>query len=265
LIAVSLTTGAETADGPSQLPGLEVVLGADPRAGPAASVAMDQTVSIIQDRLNQLGLTESKVQRRGEWQISVEVSGVDDPEQVIEAITKKGVLEFWDVADFGDPFSTAADALASVGATSENELPDGETLILWPAEVDSSDVDQYYMVKGTPPVTGAMLKNASIGFDQSGKPKVNMEFDSEGAAAFADITKAMADTGMITGVAQRLAIVLDGTVKSAPTVKAEVPGGDAEITGNFTFTEARDLALALSTGALPVELVVVSQEQIPAE
>jgi preprotein translocase subunit SecD len=245
--------------------GLAVVLEAkDTEKAPRTSDSMDQAVNTIQNRVDKLGVAEPTIQRQGEWDISVQLPGVDDPEQAVAIIGKTAVLEFWDVADFGDPFTTAADALASVGVTSEDALPEGETLIVWPAEEDSGNADEYYMVKGTPPVTGAMLKSASVGFDQNSRPKVNMEFNSEGADAFAEITKTMANTGQITGVVQRLAIVLDGTVQSAPTVKQEISGGNAEITGNFSMQEAKDLALVLQTGALPVELDIVSKQEIGA-
>ncbi len=78
------------------------------------------------------------------------------------------------------------------------------------------------------------------------------------------LTKELADIGVATGVTQQLAIVLDGTVQSAPTVNEEIAGGSAEITGTFTLQEAKELALVLQTGALPLTMVPVAQYSIGA-
>ncbi len=91
-----------------------------------------------------------------------------------------------------------------------------------------------------------------------------MQFNDEGAEAFAEVTARMAQTSQITGEDQRLAIVLDGEVASAPRVLEEIPDGRAEITGRFTQDEAKNLALVLQTGALPVELEPVSQNTVGA-
>jgi protein-export membrane protein SecD len=113
-------------------------------------------------------------------------------------------------------------------------------------------------------VTGGMLTGAQTGFDQNNRPKVDMQFNDEGAEAFAEVTARMAQTSQITGEDQRLAIVLDGEVASAPRVLEEIPDGRAEITGRFTQDEAKNLALVLQTGALPVELEPVSQNTVGA-
>jgi preprotein translocase subunit SecD len=167
------------------------------------------------------------------------------------------------VADFGTSYATAEEALAATGVQSEDALPAGESLIFWSA-AENGMADQYYVVMVDPPVTGAMLKNANVTADQNNRWKVDMQFTDEGAEAFKNITGELADTGQITGVIQQLGIVLDGSVESAPTVKEEIAGGNAEITGNFTYDEAKNLALVLQTGALPVELVVVGQNEIGA-
>jgi protein-export membrane protein SecD len=109
-----------------------------------------------------------------------------------------------------------------------------------------------------------MLTGAQTGFDQNNRPKVDMQFNDEGAEAFAEVTARMAQTSQITGEDQRLAIVLDGEVASAPRVLEEIPDGRAEITGRFTQDEAKNLALVLQTGALPVELEPVSQNTVGA-
>lgn len=232
----------------------------------ATSETIDRTVSVIQDRVDRLGVAEPEIRRQGEWQISVQLPGIEDQQRALEIIGKTAVLEFFAVADFGESYATAEEALTWAGVESADDLPAGERLIYWPADRNRGEVDEYYLVTTDPPVDGSMLKEA--GFDsQTGSPgtyRVTMEFNSEGAEAFRDTTKELADIWVATGVAQSLAIVLDGAVQSAPTVEEEIAGGSAEITGSFTLDEAKELALVLQTGALPLTLEPVSQNAIGA-
>jgi SecD/SecF fusion protein len=246
--------------------GLSVILQAQPTAtNPLDSNKMDQAVKIIQDRVNKLGAAEPEIQRQGADKISVQLPGINNPDQALQIIGKTAVLEFFDVKDFGTAYTAEADALKAAGVASADKLPAGTEIIHWPSTADSaSGTDQWFVVKTTPPVTGGMLKSAAVGYDQNNRPKVNMTFNSEGADAFDAITKKMAQTGSITGTVQRLAIVLDGEVKSAPTVKEEISGGDAEITGSFTMDDVKALVVVLQTGALPVTLQPVSQNSIGA-
>lgn len=235
------------------------------RAG-ATSETIDRTVSVIQDRVDKLGVAEPEIRRQGEWQISVQLPGIEDQQRALEIIGKTAELEFFAVADFGDSYASAEEALTWAGVESVDDLPAGERLIYWPADRNRREVDEYYLVTVEPPVTGKTLKEA--GFDsQTGIPgiyRVTMEFDSEGSEAFRATTKELADIGVATGVTQALAIVLDGTVQSAPNVEEEIAGGSAEITGSFTLDDAKELALVLQTGALPLTLEPVSQNAIGA-
>ncbi|MFH1713123.1 MAG: protein translocase subunit SecD, partial [Candidatus Jacksonbacteria bacterium] len=106
-------------------------------------------------------------------------------------------------------------------------------------------------------LSGENLKKAAVVFDQqTGFPIVSLEFNSEGAKLFEDITG--------RNVEKQVAIFLDGAIISAPRVNEKISGGNAVITGNFTVTEARDLAKRLNAGALPVNINLVSQQQIGA-
>ncbi len=233
----------------------------------ATSDSIDQAVDVIQDRVNRLGVAEPEIRRQGEWQINIQLPGIEDPAHALEIIGKTAVLQFFAVSDFGEKYATEAEALNSAGVASVDDLPEGQQLVYWPA-VESPDrgaADEYYIVKTKAPVDGSMLKEA--GFDsqtQNGAYRVTMDFNSAGADAFAATTKELAEIGVVTGVTQQLAIVLDGKVESAPTVKEEIEGGSAEITGTFTLQEAKDLALVLQTGKLPITLVSVSQSEIGA-
>jgi SecD/SecF fusion protein len=247
--------------------GLSVILQAQPTAtNPLDNSKMDQAVKIITDRVNRLGAAEPEIQRQGNDKISVQLPGIKNPEQALEIIGKTAVLEFFDVKDFGTGYNSEAEALAAAKVTSADKLPKGTEIIHWSAATDNpAGKDQWYVVTATPAVTGGMLDKAAVGYlSGTNKPKVDMTFKSDGATAFQNITKKMADTLAITGETQRLAIVLDGEVRSAPTVKEEIAGGNAEITGSFTLDEVKSLVLVLNTGALPIDLTPVNQSVIGA-
>ena len=239
--------------------GLAVIL----QAKQATDEQMDQAMDIIQNRVNKLGVAEPEIQRQGTNKISVQLPGIEDPEEALAVIGKTAVLEFYDVKDFGTPYSSKEEALAAAGVKSEDELPEGTKLIFWPKEKGNVQ-DQWFLVTAKPAVTGDMLTGAQASFDRYDKPKVDMQFNAEGAKVFAEVTGRMADTAQVTGEDQRLAIVLDGIVESAPRVLERIEGGRAEITGNFTTKETKELALVLQTGALPVELEPISQNMVGA-
>jgi preprotein translocase subunit SecD len=244
--------------------GLSVILEAkDTATAERTDEAMTQAVKIIQNRVNKLGVAEPEIQRQGEWKISIQLPGIENPDEALKIIGKTAVLAFYDVKDFGTPYGSEEEALAAAGVTSADELPAGTRLVHWPVSGGNSS-DQWFVVTTEPVVTGGMLTGAQTGFDQNNRPKVDMQFNDEGAEAFAEVTARMAQTSQITGEDQRLAIVLDGEVASAPRVLEEIPDGRAEITGRFTQDEAKNLALVLQTGALPVELEPVSQNTVGA-
>ena len=246
--------------------GLSVILEAQPTTdNPLKTDKMDQTVKIIQDRVNKLGVAEPEIQRQGENQISVQLPGITNQEQALAVIGKTASLEFFDVKDFGTAYTTEADALKAAGVASADLLPSGTEIIQWPRTTDTTSAsDTWYVVTAKAAVTGAMLKGATLGYDQNNLPKVNMVFNAEGKVAFAAITKTLAERGKITGTDQLLAIVLDGLVESAPRVQEEIPDGNAEITGKFTAQQVKDLVLVLNTGSLPYNLLPVSQNSIGA-
>ncbi len=245
--------------------GLSVILEAqDTAKNPRTDDGMAQAVEIIQNRVNGLGVAEPEIQRQGEWKISVQLPGIDDPEEALAVIGKTAVLEFYHVeGQFGTPYASEAEALKAAGVESALDLPAEKTLVHW-SQAGGNVSDQWFLVDSKPALTGSMLEGAQTGFDQFNQPKVDMQFNDEGAKAFADVTTKLAETAQITGQDQRLAIVLDGNVESAPRVLEPIEGGNAEITGKFSQDEAESLALVLKTGALPVELKAVSQNSIGA-
>lgn len=244
--------------------GLAVILEAqDSARAPRTDEGMKQTMSIINDRINRLGVTEPEVQRQGEWKISVQLPGIENKEQALAIIGKTAVLEFYDMNDLGTPYTSEADALKAAGVASEAALPADTRLIRWPSP-DGTTPDRFYITTAAPAVTGSGLSGAQVGFDTNNQPKVDMQFKSDGAQAFADITETLAQRATVTGQDQLLAIVLDGVIQSAPRVSERIDGGRAEITGRFSLDEAKNLVLVLQTGALPIELKVIDERSIGA-
>lgn len=125
------------------------------------------------------------------------------------------------------------------------------------AKKDASQYDQFkYQDTG---LTGKNLKNATAQYSQGqglGEPEVALQFDDEGTKLFAELTK--------KNLNKQIAIFLDGELQIAPTVQSEITNGQAVITGNYTFKEAKDIADRLNQGALPVPLTLVGQQSVEA-
>jgi preprotein translocase subunit SecD len=106
-------------------------------------------------------------------------------------------------------------------------------------------------------LTGADLQSAQVVFDsQTGKPAISLQFTKEGGDKFAEITG--------RNIGKQLPIILDNQVISAPVVQDQITGGNAQITGNFTIDEAKQLSIQLNAGALPVPVTLVQETTIGA-
>lgn len=244
--------------------GLAVIMEAkDSPKAPRTEEGMQQTVSIIEERVDKLGVAEPVIRRQGEWKVSVELPGVDNPEEALQIIGRTAVLEFFDINQFGDSYDSKAGALEAAGVASTTDLPVEKQLILWPGKGQGA-ADRWFLADSAPLLTGSLLSGAQVGFDQLNRPKVDMQFQGQGGDEFANITQEMAQKAQVTGQDQLLVIVLDGTVQSAPRVNERIGGGRAEITGDFTLQESKQLALVLQTGALPIELEVLDEKSVGA-
>lgn len=131
----------------------------------------------------------------------------------------------------------------------------GKTAQLIFAEVPESSASSSFNLTN---LTGADLSLAKVGFDQqkSGKPMIQIEFTKEGATKFEEITG--------KNVGKPLAIILDNEIISAPIVQEKISGGQAVISGNFTLEEAKNLAIQLNAGALPVPIKLVEERTVGA-
>lgn len=186
--------------------GTHIVLEAqDTPDSPVTDDSVNRAVTIVERRINEMGLTEPIVQKEGSRRIIVELPGEKNPEKAIETIGKTAVMEFKD-----------------------------ET--------------------GTMRMTGSDLKTAKEQIDNGKKNVVAIEFTDEGAQKFADLTAA--------NVGHKISITLDGEVLTAPVVNEAITGGKAVITGSQSLEEAKNLAILLRSGALPVKLKVLEVRTI---
>jgi protein-export membrane protein SecD len=249
--------------------GLEVVYKAQTNDGkPPTPDEMSQTLSIINRRVNGLGVSEAQVQRQGTDQISVALPGVRNQEQAVSIIGKTAQLLFYDdsTTRVAGPAASRAELLKPY----KGKVPEGMTVITSaPGALGQGSSQYYFLYKDKPAMTGAAIKSARQSFDQTNRPNVLIDFTPEGGKLFGEVTKQLALTGALKGVPQTFAIVLDGQMESDPQVDPKqnpngIQGGSAEITGNFTVQEAKDLALVLNTGALPVNLVQIMKTQVSA-
>ncbi|HAJ56895.1 MAG TPA: protein translocase subunit SecDF [Candidatus Omnitrophica bacterium] len=200
--------------------------------------AVERALEIIRNRIDQFGVKEPLVQIQGEDQIVVQLPGLTDRTRALDLIGRTALLEFKLVS--GDT-KLIADALAG-------NVPEGYEL----KEVEKEKVLLFQAAE----LTGDYLETADVQFDQSsfGQPVVSMKLKGEGIKKFSELTK--------NNVGNRLAIVLDGRVYSAPRINEPIPSGEAVITGRFTPDEAKDLAIVLRSGALPAPLVVEEERTV---
>ncbi len=209
--------------------GMHLVLEADTSRLPPSEdprEAVNAALEVIRNRIDQFGVMEPTIARQGEKRIVVDLPGIEDPQRAIDIIGKTALLEFKLVDEKGN----LEEAL-------KGNIPIGD-------EVLYSLEKKAYLVKEKALLTGAAIKDARIEMGQWGQPYVAMDFNPEGAKEFANITG--------RHVGERLAIILDNVVKSAPVIKTRITGGKAVIEGNFTTEEANELRIVLKSGALPI-------------
>jgi preprotein translocase subunit SecD len=203
------------------------------------SKAVEQSIQIVERRVNELGTVEPTIQRQGTDRILVQVPGLQDPQRLKELIGKTAKLTFRMV----DGTMSAEQALQG--------RPPADSEILY----DAKNTTTPYLVQKQVLVQGEDLVDAQPGFDQrSGEPIVSFRFNSNGARRFAQVTQ--------ENVGRPFAIVLDNQVISAPVIREPILQGSGQISGSFTPQGATDLAILLRAGALPVPLTIVEERTV---
>ncbi len=200
-----------------------------------ASESMEGLRDVIEERVNTFGVSEPVVQVEEageERRLIVELAGVRDIREAIRLIGETPFLEF------------------------RAERPEAERQEVLEAQAQGERLGEDAFFVPTE-LTGKYLKRADVQFAQTGiQTYVTLTFNEEGARLFEELTD--------RNVGKQLAIYLDGFLISAPVVQQKITGGQAQITGNFTIEEARDLVRRLNAGALPVPIALLSQQSVEA-
>ncbi len=222
--------------------GMHLVLKVDTAHLPekAKADAVERALEVIRNRIDEFGVREPSIQRQGEDEIVVQLPGVTDRDRAIDIIGKTALLEFKLVSSEAEKLKEAIAGNTPEGFELKYAKEDNEPLLLEKQTI----------------LTGDALINASVRFDQSqfNEPIVGLQFNSEGAKKFAEITA--------SNVGRRLAILLDGKVQSAPRIREAIPSGEAVITGRFAIEEAQDLSIILRVGSLPAPMHIEEERTI---
>ena len=211
---------------------------------------LTKAIEIIGARINAFGVAEPVIRPIGNNRIEVQLANVntkDNPE-VVDNVKKPAQLSFRivNVAQFPNP-------------AAPTEVPPGYELLSldYEGRAGQSTTEEMF-VKRIPEMTGEMISAAYARPDLYGKPEVILQFTNEGKKRFAEVTRTISQSGQQAGRLGRLAIVLDGKLYSAPTVKEEINSDSAVISGNFTDREAINLSNVLNN---PLDLPLIVKEQ----
>jgi preprotein translocase subunit SecD len=207
---------------------------------------LDQSIEIVNRRVNETGTKEPIVQRQGTDRIVVQVPGLADPSELKRLLGKTAKMTFHLVNE-----SVSEDAIARGVVPSDTKI--------FPAD-DGSDVGEdgmprQYAVMDEVALGGENLVDARVetGHNSPGYV-VAFRFNTFGALKFAEITE--------QNINRRFAVVLDGKVVTAPVIRGAIPGGSGIIEGNFTAESANELAVLLRAGALPAPLTVIEERSV---
>ena len=206
--------------------------------------AISQAIETIRNRLDQFGLSEPIVAKQGKDKILVELAGIKtakEEQRARKLISRAAKLELMAVDE---------DRNARVYTMSPADAASYGDVIL----PDAKNPQIKYLVHEIPILDGGMLTGANVGFDRNNRPVIDFKLNSEGAEIFGDFTG--------KNVGKRLAIVLDGKVFSAPNINERIGGGAGQISGNYTVLEAKDLAIALRSGALLAPIYMLEKRSV---
>jgi SecD/SecF fusion protein len=195
--------------------------------------ALQQSLEIVRQRVDQVGVAEPTIQRVGSNRLLVQLPGLQDPTRLRALLGSTAKMTFHMVAD----------------------VPAGTKPPLGVSMLPGSKTNHTYPIEDRVALDGEHLTDARAGFDQrTHEPLVTFRFDSTGARQFAEITK--------QNVGRPFAIVLDGKVLSAPVIREPITGGSGQISGSFTVEETVVLSALLRAGALPAPLTVVEERTV---
>lgn len=227
--------------------GFEIQLQIDPKIVESIKQrAVRQAVDTIRNRVDQFGVAEPDVVIQGEDRVVVQLPGLtEDINRAIDIIRRTARLEFKVVDEKGD-----------LNAAQKGDMPAGDEILY---KIDRNPrtgaiTRTPYLLKKQILLTGDVITDAKVTPDQMGRMIIHMDFNRAGATAFERITR--------EHVRERLAIILDNRVYSAPVIKDVISGGAAIIEGTFSPEEAHDLALVLRAGSLPAPVKILENRSV---
>src|SRR5471032_2483751 len=201
--------------------------------------SVEQSIQIVERRVNELGTVEPLIQRQGTDRILVQVPGLQDPTRLKQLLGKTAKLDF-----------RMVDTGASPEQAVQGRTPPEDDLLY-----SASQPKTPYLVEKRILVSGGDLTDAQPGFDQrTNEPIVSFRFNTSGARKFAQVTQ--------ENVGKPFAIVLDNEVISAPVIREPILGGSGQISGSFTVQSANDLSILLRAGALPAPLTIIEERTV---
>src|SRR5258706_738066 len=207
--------------------------------------AIQQNITTLRNRVNELGVAEPIVQQSGSDRVVVQLPGVQDTAKAKDILGRTATLE---VRMVDEEHRDAASLEAAMGG----QPPFGDELLY-----DREGVP--HLLKREVILTGDRISDAQPGFDsQTGEPAVHINLDGRGATIFQQVTR--------ESIGKRMAMVLvekgKGEVITAPVIRSEIPGGRVQISGRMTTTEARDVASLLRAGALAAPMEIVEERTV---
>ena len=233
------STGQRTLDVTTEGGSLVRLTLTDPAILERVRQSVEQSIQIIERRVNELGTVEPLIQRQGVDRILVQVPGLQDPTRLKELLGKTAKLDFR-MVDVSIPAEQALQGRVP---------PDSEILY------GTTTPKTPYLVEKRILVSGSDLTDAQPGFDQrTNEPIVSFRFNTSGARKFAQVTQ--------ENVGKPFAIILDNQVISAPVIREPILGGSGQISGSFTVESANDLAILLRAGALPAPLTIIEERTV---
>ncbi len=218
--------------------------------------AVGQALETVRNRIDQFGVAEPLIQQQGLRQIVVQLPGVKDPGRAKALIKNTALLEF---KMLDEDHKVARELPSRVPAGKEEDIlrefgpqiPSDDE-ILFERNMDKATgrvTKTPYLIRKRVVLTGDVLTDARVSIGEFQNAYVSINFDNTGAKLFERITA--------ENVKKRMAVILDGTVYSAPVIQERISGGRAQITGSFSMEEANDLAIVLRAGALPAPVKIL--------
>ncbi|WP_413561253.1 protein translocase subunit SecD [Bdellovibrio sp. HCB209] len=242
---------------------------------------IQQAIETIRNRIDEFGVAEPSISQQGSNRILVQLPGMADAERAKQLINTTAKLDFMIVSHEKTPQELQvlvaeaekagnyklegmkySEYVTRLNNDLKGKLPE-KTVLYFEKSANAATMEAGaipYLVRTDTDLNGAALDDATVGYDQYGAPQVSLHFNSSGATKFADLTG--------NNVGKQMAIVLDKVVKSAPSIRDRIAGGQAVITlgggrdRNQMMDEAKMISTALRAGALPASLEQLEERRV---